>query len=42
MKKFICLILGHKLDIKKCPYSNASKQYCLRCNPKSQNKMSFN
>ena len=41
MKFIICLIFGHKLKISKCPYSNASKQYCLRCAPKNQSEMSF-
>lgn len=42
IKKIICLVLGHKLEVKKCPYSNASKELCLRCKPKQKHVMSFN
>ena len=42
MNRILCLIFGHKLNIEKCPYSNASKQYCLRCNPKQKHVMRFN
>jgi len=42
INRILCFILGHKLDIKKCPYSNASKQFCLRCKPKQIRTMSFN
>lgn len=41
INKLICLIFGHKINIDKCPYSNASKQYCLRCKPQNTNSMSF-
>lgn len=43
INKVICGIVGHKLEVKKCPYSKASASKCLRCVPKeTTNRMSFN
>lgn len=43
IKKIICFILGHKIEIKKCPFTNATLSVCLRCRPNAHSsKMSFN
>lgn len=43
LNKIICNVIGHKLEVKQCPYSKASASKCLRCAPKEvSNRMSFN
>ena len=42
-KKIICIIIGHNLNIKKCPFTGIELSTCLRCSPiQSHSAMQFN
>jgi hypothetical protein len=43
IKKIVCLIKGHNIETKSCPFTKATYSICLRCSPKVHStKMSFN
>jgi hypothetical protein len=43
MKKFICLVIGHKNETSQCPVTGAKQTVCLRCFPQTHTReMRFN
>ncbi len=41
MKKFFCLIIGHKIDKTYCPYTKQVYNSCTRCMQKHRTVLRF-